>query len=1072
MLKWTPYRLCNESVPVDVNIFMRGFDLGEHRAPAMTREIEASAGHPRRTDLRKAFAAFMIYMIFFVSGVSFVRAQDHPGSIQGKITDNSDKALVGATAYLSSPALLGQLIETTGKSGRFDFSALPSGTYTLSVEMPGYQTLVRDGIVLNTGMSLSFNFALSLSDSEIDIPSLIPPPALDSISAKTASIIDPAYLRHLPLARDLSRVLSLAPGAVSAGFFFDDNPSLYGGTVRDNVYALDGVNMTDMFTSSPLSSLNFDLMEEIEFVSAGQSVSQIPAMGSYVNVISKSGGNSSSGELSLYFMTDGWNKDLWTPSQSQDLGLGRPAGQKDFVAPSLNLGGPIMVDRAWYFLSVRRFSESKIGTFIGPYTDLWNREHSGYDWTRKEYSAFFKLTIRPVSNARFTTWVTLGDVFQPVYEDPSPRLPFISTHVLDHETNFAINGMLNYDLSQNAQAYLRAAYVSRNTPTNLQGDALGLSWTDDAGDIYGPLSGADYNSIVKRQRIQADASLRVFADDVLGTSHTFNVGADLDDSGSNIDWWRKDNMLWYLDSRNPNTYYYPDRGLLGFWLCGIQQGSTVVEGQTARLGIFATDTFSVAKRLMFTLGLRFERSWGWFPSGSKTISGDALSVFLGDAVLSPNLLSAYPDDFSSGFNPWNAFSLGGGANVLSWNALSPRIGLAFDILGNGRTILKAGYARYTDALSHRYLMPLNPLYPQSLSFYWLDANGDGQPDQEDEYSLPNIDYRFLSSSFSQHRVADGIKAPSTDEFSISLEHELLKDFTLGLHAVSKVQSNILENVLYAPDTGEYWYSPDQAAGSLYWVPFTTTVPGAGSISSATVTFYAKSLLAPQVFLQLRNVPELKRSYRALEFSFHKRMSRGWQLSGSLILSKAEGNIGGETDETTAYTEAADSPNYFVNRYGALDTDRPLQIKLFGTVELPFGFDLSAYYHYQSGRPWQRWALILPPADWCAANNVEQTYYSVNLETPGMRREKAWSSLDLRLEKQFSLGASSKIAVYADITNLLGFTASVAGLNDIYSWAPAAEGAGKSGLTLLRSDYQVANTLYGKRTVSLGFRLTF
>jgi hypothetical protein len=1067
-----PCRLCNESVPVDVYIFMIGFDLGEHRAPAITREIAASAGNPRRTDLRKAIAAFMIYLIFFVSGVSFVRAQDHTGSIQGRVTDNSDKVLVEATAYLSSPAILGQMIATTGKTGRFGFSALASGIYTLSVEMPGFQTIVRDGIVLGTGMSFSFNFALSVSESEIDIPSLIPPPVLDAISAKTALIIDRAQLHNLPLARDLSHVLSLAPGAVSAGFFFDKDPSIYGGTVSDNVYALDGVNMTDMFMSTPLAGLNFDLMEEIEFISAGQPVSQIPAMGSYVNVISKSGGNSSSGELSLFFMKDGWNKDLWTPSQSQDLGVGRPAGEKDFVEPSFSLGGPIMVDRAWYFLSARRFSESKIGTSLGPYVDIWEREHDSYDWTRKEFSGFFKLTIRPVSNAKFTTWVNLGDVYQPVYEDPSPRLPFISTHVLDHEKNFAVNGMLNYDLNQNTQVYLRAAYISRNTPTYLQGDALSLPWTDDAADLYGPLSGADYNSIVKRQRIQVDASLRVFAEDVLGMSHTLNVGADVDDSSSNIDWWRRDNMLWYLDSRNPNGYYYPDRGLLGFWLCGIQQGSTVISGQTVRLGIYATDTFSVTKRLTFTLGLRFERSWGWFPTGSKTISGDALSIFLGDAVLSPYVASAYPDDFSNGFNPWNAFTLSGGANVLSWNALSPRVGLAFDILGTGKTILKAGYARYADALSHRYLMPLNPLYPQYISFYWLDANGDGQPDQEDEFSLPNIDYRFLSSSFSQHRVANGIKAPSTDEFSIGLEHELLKDFTLGLHLVSKVQSNILEDVLYAPDTGEYWYSPDQAASSRYWVPFTTTVPGTGSLSSQTVTFYAKSLQAPQAFLQLRNVPELTRSYRALEFSFHKRMARGWQLSGSLILSKAEGNIGGEADETTAYTEAANSPNYFINRDGALDTDRPLQIKLFGTVELPFGFDLSAYYHYQSGRPWQRWALILPPADWCAVHDVEWTYYSVNLETPGAQREKAWSSLDLRLEKQWSLGASSKMAVYADVTNLLGFTASLAGLNDIYSWAPAAEGAGKSGLTLLRSDYQVTSTLYGKRTVSLGLRLTF
>jgi len=156
----------------------------------------------------------------------------------------------------------------------------------------------------------------------------------------------------------------------------------------------------------------------------------------------------------------------------------------------------------------------------------------------------------------------------------------------------------------------------------------------------------------------------------------------------------------------------------------------------------------------------------------------------------------------------------------------------------------------------------------------------------------------------------------------------------------------------------------------------------------------------------------------------------------------------------------------------LDTDRPLQIKLLGTVELPFQIGLSAFFHYQSGRPWQRWAQILPPADWCLAHNVERTLYPVNLETLGSRREKAWSSLDLRLEKKWPLGASGKMGLYADVTNLLGFTASDVGRNDIYSWAPAAEGVGQSGEKLLQSDYQVTSTLFGRRTFTFGLRLAF
>ena len=1051
---------------------MIGLVPRERRVPANPRQAAASTGNPRRSELRNASAAIVLGLLLFLSGTPILRAQGHTGTIQGRVADPSGKSLAGATVYLSSSAMQGNRTVLTGKSGGFDFAGLPAGIYTLSVEMPGFQTLIRDRINLRTGMSFFFRLEPAPSETEIDVAIPGTPPSLDTVSAKTAVAADQFQVRSIPLARDFSALLNTVPGAIAAGYAFDPNPSIHGGTVRDNVYMLDGANMTDMFTSAPLSHLNVNLTDEIEFITSAQPASQLPSGGAYVNIISKSGGNSSTGEVGLFFMNNGLNHSLWTPSQISDLGTGPTAGDKNYIEPTLTLGGPIMADRAWYFLTGRYVSKSRVGNFIGPYRDILGQVHDPYDWSLQEMSAFFKLTARPVANARVTVWAGLAGVYQPVSEDPSPRLPFGSTHLLDHDTSFSLYGVLDYELNPNAQTTIRGAYISRNSPNLMQTEALSKPWVDDAADLYGPLSGADYNSIDNKQRLQADGSIRLFADDLLGTSHTFSAGLDFDSSTSKLNWWKQNNMLWYMDSRNTNANFYSDRGLLGFWPCGFEQDSTLFSAETLRLGIQVRDSFSIARRLTVTLGLRFERAWSSFPTTSKYLSGNPLSLFIGDAVVSPRLAAAYPTVFSAGYNPWAQTTVAGENSVISWNALSPRAGLAFDIWGTGRTILKAGYARYADVLSQRYVLPLHPMYPRSLSVFWQDANGDGLPDVEDEFSLPNVDYRFLSGSYYPNRVAGGLKAPATEELSLGLDHELFKDFTLGLHFLSRRQTNILEDALYAPDTGESWYAPDQAAVKKYWVPFTTTVPGTDAYPGQTITIYAKSLQAPPSFLQLRNVPELERKYRSLEFVFQKRMSQGWQLSGSLVLSRAEGNIGGSAGETTAFTAAADSPNYFINRYGRLDTDRPLQIKLMGTVELPLRLGLSAFFHYQSGRPWQRWAQILPPADWCSAHNVERIYYAVNLEASGSRRDTDWSSLDLRLEKEFSLGTSSKLGLYADVTNLLGFTASAVGLNDAYSWAPVAEGAGQAGLKLLQPDYGITNALYGQRTFRFGLRLIF
>ena len=100
------------------------------------------------------------------------------------------------------------------------------------------------------------------------------------------------------------------------------------------------------------------------------------------------------------------------------------------------------------------------------------------------------------------------------------------------------------------------------------------------------------------------------------------------------------------------------------------------------------------------------------------------------------------------------------------------------------------------------------------------------------------------------------------------------------------------------------------------------------------------------------------------------------------------------------------------------------------------------------------------------------YYSVALDTPGSHRDKDWATLDLRVQKDWRLGSSGKIEMFADISNVLGATASLVGLNDVDRWQPVTVGAGQTGVKTLLPDYGLTSALYGKRTMRLGLKLIF
>jgi hypothetical protein len=966
--------------------------------------------------------------------------------------------MMGGKSYISTAA------------GNFRFPALPPGSFTVTAQLQGFKTLANQGILIRTGMVVTLDIKMELTPIKEEVVITGTAPVVDIQQSKISVPMSQELIQNLPIARDLYDVINIAPGAI----LDSGTVSVHGSSVRSNTFTLDGININDPVVQTPVSNVDFDIMEEVEIVTAGQPASVPYTDGAYINVVTRSGGNKFSGGALIYFTDTGLAQQLWTDEQIKALNVSKPGVDKRGLDGSISLGGPVVRDKLWFFGSYRYLNREQTTNFI-PWTDSFGTYHGPYDWKADQDQAFFKLTAQLNSQIKLSGMVYFTRQSQPMDADPAPYLNFSATHSRD-DTNYALSGLANWIANQNTYVDVRVNYDRRNLRLLLQDSVTDLPYMWDYGNSYGGLT-APANETYIRTRFQTGAYFTHFEDDFLGGSHEFKGGLEFEHAYADYNWWRKDNLVWDLFN-GPYLYGYethngvPNVGTGRIWFetCGPAESSTVVSDNVQRIGGFVQDSWTILKRVTLNLGLRYDYSQGSVPPGTKAAGGNPLSTFIGKEYVVPYTASTYPDTFPNGINPFGEIQFGGFKNLLTWNNLSPRIGLVFDIFGNGKTAFKASFARYPEFMMIQYFDVFHPFYWNLFPFTWWDMNGNGTPDTGDDYALWKYDYRVMDPAFSKLKLDPNATSPLTDEFTAGLWHELGKDFSIGLSYIYKNKFNFYENVLWSPDTREYWYNMDQPAAQKYWVPFTAVVPSA-DYGDSKVTFYVRKNDAPALFYRSTNVPELTQKYQALEFSFNKRMTHGWQLSGSIVLSKSYGNMGGWYWDSSGRGSAADDPNYFVNRDGRTNLDVPLQIKLMGSALLPWNFMASAYFRHLSGYAWQRECYIIPPDKWLQQNDAQFDWYWVAIEPAGKRRAKSSDFLDLRVEKEIDLWKGGRLGLFVDVLNVLGETDLTVGQNDAYIYHPVAEND-NTGFLEKAWDYKTISAVWGVRTIKLSARFSF
>jgi hypothetical protein len=971
--------------------------------------------------------SFLIGIMACLLLTSYASSQElQTGAIRGKVMDENGQPLPGVSITISGPALLGKITTVTNAEGQFRAPLLTPGTgYEIKVEMSGFETVTQTGLIINVGKTISVEFRMKPSTLKEEITITAPTPTVDVVKPTTSRTVTSDILASLPLARNFNTIYAIVPGSIGGGIH---------GDAHDEVGAvMDGIQMTEPDDGGVAFGFDvavaWDMVEETEVVTAGATAQFFNSGAGLTNIVMKSGGNRFSGEASFYYTSKGLASTHLPDIDLQTLSLAKPSIPVYSYDASFALGGPIIKDRLWFMGEFRDIDSKYTGDFRP--TVILGKQYNNYDRPFPNYIGYLKFSAQLTKDIRASAMGHYSMENVPYYYTGWWRTD--EANYNNKPVRFNYGGTVSWTVNSSTVIDLRAGGLYfkwqglYTKGTNPDSPAFSDAYT---GYAWGQPGGEQYTY---KPKFNISLTATKFLDNFLGGNHELKAGLEWERNRGDWGFYMTQPLFWTYWNGSP--YYWAAQnggvtdpvygdGLLNYAAIGTTYGASDSIAITSRVGGFIQDSYTI-KRLTISLGLRVDHLTAWTPASIKGAATDPVALALGATYFEPLY----------GFNPYAAVSYPAWNNAFPYGTIpSPRIGVTYDLFGNGKTALKASWSRQQEGFPTGTILP--PLNWYGYDFSWWDDNHNGVPDLPgpggDHYAVlyGETPLNMISTGYLDS-IDPNVKMPHIDEVTAGIEHELVKDINVGVRYIHKERKEVLASVLWDQSTGDYWYTHDQAP--QWWIPFTTTVPAYGSFPARQVTMYFLSNDAPAQYYRLTNVPEGVMKYHSVEVSLDKRLSNGWQLGGSVSFTRSTGNYPVGYASWASFANFT-SPNSFVNTYGQLPYSRPILIKLYGTFNLPYKLMFSFNYMHADGTPWGRTVNVQPPADWAAANNVSSTPYSIYVEPPGTRRTEATDSLDFRLEKDFRLGPG-KLAAFVDAFNVLGaYTLTVAD-NPGGTWRP-------------------------------------
>ncbi len=983
-------------------------------------------------------------------------ASAQTSTISGTVRDASGGVLPGVTVDASSPALIEKTRSAvTSGSGTYSVLALRPGTYTVTFTLPGFSTVVRQGIELTSDFTATINIDLKVGTLEETLTVTGESPIVDTQSITQRVVMTAEVREALPTGRNIQAMGIMIPGttlAVGGGGALSrdvggsgnlqQSPLQYRGS-GDTVQTIEGLRLNNLCAQGAYSGIywNDSSFEEFSYLTGADSA-EVGQGGMRVNMVPRDGGNTFRGAMIANFAGESFGSDnCGSPAIGRPCTRSNLSGSRTFNANNTltnvdvvkkiwdvnpSFGGPIFRDKVWFHYTFRHLGSTK--TKSDSYSDL---DPSPFVYAPD--------TSKPgvddgyiVSNAGRISWQASGKDKFSVYHDNQSK----------YRHHWGIASTIPPEaagVQVTPTSFVNVSKWTRTHTNRLLFEGGFSIYNQNYTELYQPsVTGSDvkvwdadmirnsrvYNVVDSSNGRQANAwpnpadhysVLRTFmgAASYVAGSHSFRVGATL----SNGDWRQR--RIWTGDVQ-PITYTAGRPTSVTLRLPFDRRN-----GIDRDLGIYAQDRWSLG-RVTLNLGIRYDQ-------------------FIGESRESEVLPSRFGPGAKFGLCDDGRVDPGDlcAGTVQNWKDISPRIGLAMDVFGNGRTALKTSWARYVAGQAIAVANQVNPIGALTATDtrVWNDLDGNGLPlDVNGNIQFNELTNSAATSTFGRLTVPTTQYDPDVlngwgkrgynNEFTFALQHQLADRVSVNGGYYRRTFGN-------ATFTDDLRYDESSYDTFCVRAPSDPDLPGGGGYQVCGVKD-----LKPAVFaLGLPANSQIRFSddfggetnlYRGFDVNLEARFRNGAFFKGgiaatartfdncNLLKAGLDAVVGATAQGTEIYEDGTTGCH---REYGY----RP-DAKMSASYTLPWDIQLAGTYQFTRGvqtggagpsigANWTLTSAVAAPMTGRAAWTGVASR-TVQLMREGLDYGKYnLSQLDLRFAKRFNLTGKARLRVDFDLYNV-------------------------------------------------------